>query len=986
MMKFLFYGLTIALIIVSASCSPEPGAARHVNPFVGSAEHGHTYPGAVTPFGMAQLSPDTRLEGWDACSGYHYSDNAILGFSHTHLNGTGVQDYLDILFSPTTGPVLTQPGSPHHPKTGYMSHFDHKDEKAEPGYYRVLLKDFGIIAELTATPRVGVHQYTFPASPSANIIIDLTHGDQVIDSFISFENDREIKGFRKSDSWAKDQRLYFFARFSRPFDATGVDSNGVRLPDTKPQQIFQGKNIKAFVSFRTHAQEVISVKVGLSAVSIEGARKNLEAEAAEKTFSQIRTEARSAWNQALGKIRVSGGSPSQTRTFFTALYHCLINPNIYSDTDGRYRGRDMDIHQTNNFDYYTVFSLWDTFRAFHPLMTIIEPERSQHFIRTFLFQYQDDGLLPVWELSSNETFCMIGYHSVPVIADAFMKQLRAFDAETALSAMRDSSNRDHFGLCSYREHGFLRADDASDSVSKTLEYAYDDWCIAQMAKALGKHDIYEEYIQRAQYYKNLFDPGSGFMRARVRGSWIEPFDPREVNFNYTEANAWQYSFFVPHDISGLAELMGGNEAMTAKLDALFNSGSKTTGRHQVDITGLIGQYAHGNEPSHHIAYLYDYLGSPWKTQQRVRQIMDTLYSDTPDGLCGNEDCGQMSAWFVFSALGFYPVTPGANIYAIGTPLFPEAVIQVNPKRTFTITAPHVSPDNIYIQSARLNGKPWTRAWIRHEDIVAGGTLEFIMGPQPNRKWGTGPGDAPVSAITDYPIVIIPHIVSRARAFRDATEIVLAAHGPNTHIFYTLDTADPSALPQRYEKPIRISQSTVLRAFAQKDHRRSKTLIAHFDRIPANRNIRLLTPFNSQYSAGGDSALIDGLHGAADFKIGAWQGFWGDNLEAIIDLGKTNKISLIRTGFLQDIQSWIFFPLQVDYQWSNDGRAFSAPVSVINTTPQFQEGAILREFSIVIEPITARFIKISAKNIGVCPPWHKGAGNKAWIFADEIIIE
>ncbi|MFU8844916.1 MAG: GH92 family glycosyl hydrolase, partial [Bacteroidales bacterium] len=627
--------------------------AAYVNPFIGTDAHGHTYPGATLPFGMVQLSPDTRLEGWDGCSGYHYSDSVVYGFSHTHLSGTGISDYCDILFMPTTGPVLLSNGS-DNPDEGYASRFRHEKEVASAGFYSVFLDDYDVLVELTCTKRVGFHQYTFEPQESRNVIVDLFHRDPVIESWLRVISENEIEGFRRSSSWADDQFLYFYAVFSQSFARFGLAVEESVITGSSAE----GTNVKGFFTFDPIGNKTLLVKVGISAVSVEGARKNLEAEVPHWDFEKIKTDAREAWNAELGKIRVTGGTDEQKTTFYTALYHAYAVPNLFQDVDGNFRGHDLAVHNSKDMTYYTVFSLWDTFRAAHPLYTITQNGRTADFIKTMLTQYSQGGRLPVWELAANETDCMIGYHSIPVIADAWLKGIDSFDVGKAFAAMKHSAELDHFGLMYYKKHGYIPAEEEAESVSKTLEYAYDDWCIAMMAKSLGKMDDYEQYIKRAQSYKNMFDPATGFMRARMNGRWFEPFDPKEVNFNYTEANAWQYSFFAPQDLSGLIGLFKGPDQFETMLDRMFEESHEITGRQQADITGLIGQYAHGNEPSHHMAYLYNYIGKPWKTQDRVRQIMDELYSHQPDGLCGNEDCGQMSAWYVFSAMGFYPVTPG----------------------------------------------------------------------------------------------------------------------------------------------------------------------------------------------------------------------------------------------------------------------------------------------------------------------------------------
>ncbi|NIM19577.1 MAG: glycoside hydrolase family 92 protein [Candidatus Latescibacteria bacterium] len=962
-----------------------PAQSDYVDPFIGTGGHGHTYPGAAMPFGMVQLSPDTRLTGWDGCSGYHYSDSVVYGFTHTHLSGTGVSDYGDVLFMPTIGDVQLKKGDPQHPETGYCSRFRHEGEKASPGYYSVFLDDYEVQVELTVTMRAGFHRYTFPKTKKGNIIVDLEHRDPVIESFIRIVNRSEIEGFRRSKNWAKDQHVYFAAKFSKPFRDCGV---AVGDEIRRGPEEAKGKSLRAYFTFATEEGEKILVKIGISAVDINGARKNLEAEVPGWDFDRIRNSASAEWNKALGKIEVEGGSWNQRTIFYTALYHTLLNPNLFMDVDGRYRGTDLQVHQTFDSDNYTVFSLWDTYRATHPLFTIIERGRTVDFIKTFIRQYEHGGLLPVWELAGNETWCMIGYHSVSVIADAYIKGIRDFDVGKAYEAMKRSADQDHLGLKHYKEKGYIPANREGDSVSKTLEYAYDDWCVAQMARELGRMEDYGRYIQRAQYYKNIFDPSTGFMRAKTNETWYTPFDPAEVNFNYTEANSWQYSFYVPQDVQGLIDLMGGKEAFTDKLDQLFSSGSETTGRHQPDITGLIGQYAHGNEPSHHMAYLYNFAGKPWKSQIRVREIMQKMYTDQPDGLCGNEDCGQMSAWYVFSALGFYPVTPGQDIYVIGSPLFEKATIHLENGKEFVIKASDASMSNAFIQSATLNGRAYTKSYLRHADIVNGGELEFQMGADPNWQWGAQDDDAPSTSISDYVILPVPYVASGNRVFVDSTEIVLASMTEGANIYYTLDGSEPTLESDPYVEPIEIKESAVLQAFADRaDMPRSYMIAAEFLKIPSGRSIELKSPYSSMYAAGGDMALIDHIKGPDHFwKGGEWQGFQGVDLEAVVELERSQKINRISTGFLQDMGAWIFMPEWVEYAVSEDGERFEVIGIVKNEIPRDREGILVKVFGVDDVNKNARFARIHAKNIGVCPEWHRGAGGKAWLFADEIVIE
>ena len=964
----LLQGPTFAQRRLAKVVSTTNDLSRYVNPFIGTAGHGHTFPGATVPFGMVQLSPDTRLTGWDGCSGYHYSDSKIYGFSHTHLSGTGISDYGDILFLPTTGDaaIRVEPVS-----------FKHENEKAGAGWYTVKL-DNDVLVELTTTKRVGFHRYTFPPSDTGNIILDLAHRDRVLDSSLKILDRTHLVGYRRSTAWARNQIVYFAAEFSRPFRTFQATSdNGTGLGE------LHGKDIKAAFTFSNTSHEPLLLKVGISAVSIEGAQKNLQAEISNWNFERVRAQAIEDWNFELNKIQVAGGTEEQLETFYTALYHAASAPNLFNDVDGKYLGHDFKVHDGHGFDNYSVFSLWDTFRAAHPLYTIIDQKRTADFINTFLTQYQEGGRLPVWELAANETDTMIGYHAASIIADAIVKGITGFDQELAFSAMKHSAEMKHYGLDSYIEQGFIPLESERESVSKTLEYAYDDWCIAQVGKKLGHEYDYERYMRRAQSYKNVFDPGSAFVRPRTNAGWLEPFDPREVNFSFTEANSWQYSFFAPQDISGLIELMGGEKKFAEKLDELFTTDSKTTGRDQADITGLIGQYAHGNEPSHHVAYLYNYVGQPWKTQSRVRQILDNFYKAEPDGLIGNEDCGQMSAWYVLSAAGFYPVTPGGTIYAIGTPLFPEIRFQLENGKSFTIKANRVSSLNFYIQSAKLNGKDYRKSYLQHEDLLAGGELVFEMGDKPNTIWAT---EAPVSRITTEQIVAVPVVKAAGKTFQSKQKISLEGQR-NTNLYYTSDGSEPTVTSNRYVQPFVIEATTTIKARAvdNKGHA-SQIAVATFLKMPHAWTLTLNSKYSNQYPGGGDYALVDGIRGSTNFGGGAWQGYQGKDLVAIVDLGRVQTISKVTAGFLQDVGSWIVMPRQVEFEISLDGKNFEPALSVVtDVNPQKYE-AITRDIGGPIKPVLARYIKLKAQNFGKLPAWHPGAGGDSWIFVDEIIIE
>jgi predicted alpha-1,2-mannosidase len=981
-----FIVFCFALNVLGGSpAKTELDVVKYVDPMIGTAGHGHVFPGATLPFGMVQLSPDEETSGWDWCSGYNYSSKTIMGFSHTHLSGTGAMDYGDILFVPTVGKVILAPGTDEHPESGYRSSFSHDTEKASPGYYSVFLDRYGVKVELTATARCGLHKYIFPRSDSSNIIIDLQHGigNTCTDAWIKIIGNRWVEGMRRSHGWANDRYIYFVAEFSKPFRQYGTAEGQVVNLGSREAN---GDSVRAFLVFSTAGGESILARVGISAVSIDGARRNLSKEMPDFDFDKYRVEAGKIWERELSKIRVEGGTESEKRTFYTALYHSMMHPNIFQDVDGKYFGMDHKIHVAKNFVNYTVFSLWDTFRAFHPLMTIIEPKLDLDFVRTLLEKYREGGLLPVWELAGNETYTMIGYPSIPVIFDAYMKGLRGFNLDTALAAMKHSAEMDWQGLKYYKERGFIPADKENESVSKTLEYAYDDWCIAQLGKRLGKMKDYNEFNQRSLFYENVFDSSTGFMRGKMSdGKWYEPFDPFSVSGNYTEANAWQYSFFVPHDIGGLIKLYGGKERFAKKLDSLFSEPSKVTGRYQPDISGMVGQDAQGNEPSHHVPYLYDYAGMPWKTQEVVRQIMSKWYTDKVDGLCGNDDCGQMSAWYVLSAMGFYPVTPGQNTYAIGSPIFNKVTISLENGKKFVIQADNASEENIYVQSATLNGKPYDMAYITHSDITRGGTLHFIMSAVPNEKWGIrNPGL--FSMAPNHDVVPMPSIESTGGIFYDSTRVSLSCSDEKVKIHYTLDGSEPDIRSAVYTGPIWIHDPCILKAVAfRTSSARSMTTSATFVKSLYPPAIYKY-PYAAKYTGGGDMALTDGRTGTTNYQTGEWQGFEGTDLDVVIDLTKEKKINEISTGFLQDTGVWIFLPEYVDYFISLDGKDFKKVAEIKNDIDPRKQSLLVKRFNVKLGNVYAKYIRVVAKNIGVCPPWHVGAGGKAWLFVDEVIIK
>lgn len=707
----------------------ESGWVQYTNPMIGTDFTGNTYPGAQVPFGMVQLSPDNGLPGWDRISGYFYPDSTIAGFSHTHLSGTGAGDLYDISFMPVTWPIK-EADSP----LGIYSTFSHNDEAASAGYYRVLLKDYNINVELTATERCGIQRYTFPEANSS-IILNLKKAmnwDFTLDTHIEVVDSRTIRGYRHSMGWSPEQHVYFQTRFSRPFDSFEMDTSAIITMDKGRI----GTATIARFNFNTHKDEEILVTTALSGVSMEGAALNMEKEAPKDDFDYYYQQAVKKWDNQLGKIEVSSEDGDLKTVFYTALYHAMLAPTLYSDVDGKYFGPDGKIHQAEDWDNYSTFSLWDTFRASHPLFTYIEPERVNDMIECFLHFYEQSGALPLWNLYGWETNMMIGYHAVPVIVDAYLKGVGNFDAEKALEACIASANRDDYhGIGFYKTHGYVPSDKENWSLSKTMEYAYDDYCIAKMAEAMGKSEIAETFYRRSQNYKNTFNPASSFMQPRdSKGNFMDNYDPEEYIEDICESNGWQYYWYVPHDIDGLISLTGGVERFGERLDSMFTYEPTDRTKLPIFSTGMIGQYAHGNEPGHHIIYLFNRINQPWKTQKYAAEVMRSLYTNEPSGLCGNEDCGQMSSWYVFSALGFYPVDPISGRYEIGSPLFPEAKLHLGNGKTFTIIAHNAGEENPYIQSVHVNGKPYDKSYITHQIIVQGDTVSFEMGNQPGPVW------------------------------------------------------------------------------------------------------------------------------------------------------------------------------------------------------------------------------------------------------------
>lgn len=924
----------IYIMFTSVILGQNVSYVQYVNPFIGTGGHGHTFPGATLPYGMVQLSPDTRIDGsWDGCSGYHYSDDFIYGFSHTHLNGTGVSDYGDIMLMPT----LNQKS---FLQADYGSKFSHKNEKATAGYYQVLLDKYNINVRLTTTTRVGLHEYTFNKAGDGNIILDLNHRDKLVDGEVKIVDARTIYVYRNSEEWAKNQKIFAKIEFNVPLKLTASKDGNLT------SKIFKGNEIALSFGKKVKKGEKISVKVTLSTTGYEGTDVNSK-ELRTFDFAKTKTAAEKAWNKELSKIEVKSSNREKLTIFYTALYHTMMQPNISQDLNGNYRGMDDKIHLANNFDYYSVFSLWDTFRGAHPLYTLIEKRRTVDFINTFIKHYDQGGRLPVWELASNETDCMIGYHSVSVIADAMVKGFKGFDYEKAYEAAKHSAMLDHLGLKAYKQNGFIAIDDEHESVSKTLEYAYDDWCIAQMALILNKQDDYNYFIERSQYWKNLFNHQIKFIQPKKNGSWLTPFDPREVNNNYTEANGWQYTFFVPQDINGMIEFYGGKDSFEAKLDELFNAPSETTGREQVDVTGLIGQYAQGNEPSHHVAFLYNYIDKPEKTKELVHKILNEHYKNSLDGLIGNEDCGQMSAWYVLASMGIYSVTPGSGMWTTVEPYFDEITIHLEDGTKRVITK------NNYKDNQFLG-------------------FEFLKDREVK------------SLLEEEKIVTTPVLVAEDRVFKDKLIVEVKSFEPKAKIYVSVN----GKKTELYKKPITIKETSTISAFVEANGKKSKTISGTFTKKPNDYTIQLNSKYLPQYHGGGDQSLLDGIFGNENWKKGDWQGYYDQDFEAIIDLKKVKSVSSVAMNFLQDSRSWIVLPTKLEIYTSKDNQNFKLAGLLEKQVDPFNDKIFDDQWKVIFKSEKTRYIKVKATNYGAFPKGHLAEPfqGKSYIFVDEITIK
>lgn len=949
---------------------------EYVNPFIGTGGHGHTYPGASAPFGMIQLSPDTRYKGWDGCSGYHYSDSVIYGFSHTHLSGTGVEDYCDVLIVPQIGELKTIAG--YLDKNGYGSTFSHANEQASPGYYSVSL-DNGINADFTVSQRAGIHRYNFPKNNEKRyILIDLTHRDKLLKSSMKQISPSEFEGARISSSWAKEQHVYFYLQ-------TSVNTTNIISLDN---------NTKMVLEFPSSVNE-IELRVGISAVNEKGAFLNCKEELGGMSFDEVLLKTEEKWVKELSAVTIESSDKNQLTNFYTALYHSYLAPNVFSDVNGKYRGLDGKIHQANkNNQQYTVFSLWDTYRATHPWYTIFQKARTIDFIRSFENQFLHSGDLPVWELAGNETHCMIGYHSASVIADAYVKGIKQIDVPLFINALEVTANSDEFGKKEFNTNGFIGYRDEPESVSKSLEYSYDSYCIYTFLKDAEKDgfnvndSLINVFYTRSFNFMNNFDPHTGFMRARDGGVWQSPFKPEEVNFNFTEANSWQYSLYAPHAIPVLTNLLGGKDGLEKWLDNLFSASSDMAGNNQADITGLIGQYAHGNEPSHHMAYLYNYTNSPEKTAIIVDSILYHYYHNAPDGLSGNEDCGQMSSWFTFSSLGLYPVSPGSGIYDFGRPIFNSGKLRLENEKTIFISTVNNSQKNKFIQSIKIDGQPYQRRYIHHTDLENARTIEFTMGSQPSVKYRQYEIAPSIHSVPDN-FVSVPYFKNQSTSFTKQTTIEIAGIDKNLVYYYTLNGSTPTKKSKRYTKPFTIRETKQIQvvAYNTKTQQYSAIISNEFRLKPVGVALNLSSKYARQYAASGEEALIDGLFGTSEYRCGDWQGFYNVDVKGNISFSEPKQLKTIGLSALQSTGSWIFPPKSVEYIIHYEDlttEEISIGLKQHPTSNSAPNQPIKFEYQPKNKPI--KKIEFKAINYGVNPDWHVSPGYKTFIFMDEIYFE
>ena len=977
-----------------------------VDPMIGTDGTGHTFPGATTPFGMVQLSPSNDFKGWAWCSGYHYSDSILKGFAHNHISGAGLSGLGDILLMPTVGKPIVNSGSEELPETGYRSRFSHENESASPGYYRVFLKDYNITVELTASSRVGFHRYIFSDSEEGNVIIDPTHGldESIIRTDLEFISASELRGCKYSAGDDGLNTVYFYAKFSEPSIKRGIAVNDV-IDQNKSEA--SSENTKAFLSFNMDENESIEVKVAISHVSYEGAKKNYDAEAKGVDFDKALMRARNMWKEKLNKFQIKGLNKRDESVFYTSLYHSFISPNLISDVDGRYV---IDGEQSQSDEpHYSNFSTWDTYRALHPLFCIVEHEHNKRFVNSLSSRHHKQNVgLPIWELLGYDNKCMIGYNAVAPMVEAVLKDIQGIDPEEVYEAVKSAANNTSVekssivygrnGMKKYKKLHYVPAE-VNASVSKTTEQNYYDWAIARLAKKLGKTEDANLFKARSLGYRNLFRADKELLWPKYASrKWREMDSTRwyDYEMNYVSGNAWGYSSYVPHDIEGLVDLIGGRDAFGKWLDKIFTDTTQLGGAPHVDISGFIGKYGHGDEPSHHMPYLYNHALQPWKGQVLVRKIMNDFYTDKPDGLVNNEDLGQMSAWYIFSALGFYPVNPAALVYEIGSPKVEEATINLENGKTFKVVAHNNNKQNVYIQSAILNGKRLEKTYITHSQIMNGGKLEFVMDKEPNKNWANYSAASSKSKVQledkskIAQVLPAPYDSNEKSVFHDKLKIRLSCKDRDPQIYYTLNGTDPNSGSKRYTEPFYLTKTTRLKAIAidEKQNRGIPMDRSYYKTIDLNGNdsdveVSLAAAPVSGHETGQN--LVDGELETTYQGDKNWSVWNGNDMELLIDFGKKKIIESLTASYLDHTVLWIFPPKAIRVYTSTDGQDFNciARKEEISSSPTFNP--FIKRPSLKFSPVQTRFLKVEMENYGEIPKWHKGGGQSARLYVGEIFV-
>lgn len=1000
--------LFAALLALLSGCQPASTALsepiEYVDPMIGTGGTGHTFPGATTPFGMVQLSPSNEYKSWDWCSGYHYQDSIIKGFAHTHLSGPGLSGLGDILLMPSRK-AHTSPGTEADADSGYRARFSHDKEQAKAGYYALHLHEEDIQVELTAGSRMGYHRYTYGGSDEAYLIVDPNHhiNENILDAGLEQLSDTEIQGYKHCEGWsAGERKQYFYAKFSRPIADFGLSLNGQRLPGNKGQ----GKGLMAQIRFDLAAGEEVEVQLALSSVSAAGARANFGAEAAAD-FEAAHEQARASWAAVLAKIELEGATEEQMTLFYTGLYHAFISPNLISDADGQYyvegKVRQSDLPQ------YSNYSTWDTYRGLHPLFTIIEQKHTAHFVNSLSSRVAVAGVgLPSWECLGYDNRCMIGYSAVSPIADAVLKEVPGIDVEAAYEAIRyaafdrskHSQVSDVNGMDEYLKYGYVTAETGA-SVSKTTEQNYSDWAIARVAEKLGKAADQALFDRRAIGYRNYFDPQTGYLMPLAATGQQLALDTTKWNSlkgHYISGNIWAYSAYTPHDMAGIMQLHGGRQAYAEWLLGVFENESAVEGHQHVDISGFIGKYGHGDEPGHQMPYLFNYVGQPWRTQRYVNEVLTQFYKATPEeGFINNEDLGQMSAWYVLSALGFYPVAPGDGAYQLGAPLHPKAVLRLENGKAFTVLGEQVSPENIYVQEVKLNGQPYPYNYIRHEQIMEGGTLAFVMGPKPNKDWGSAPehtllGDFDDTAKAEVPVVgtPAPYAPDANAFFLGQREIELQSRAEGAEIFYTLDGSEPSRASTRYQRPFRINRNTTLKAIAYQDGLNPSAIFEkpYFESVVAGlpEGYPVYTVAQQDFPYGEDGAvlLFNGVIGSDNYNDNTWTGII-DDVSLSIDLGQPSALKRVSLGALTDTGSWIFPPDKIEVHGGQTPGELSL-IGQLDLPAQTAHELKAKRYSVELKPGNYRYLQIEVANYGEAPDWHGATGKVLWVFLDEVILE